>query len=76
MGQSSHGRGVAPLDGTGLNVGVVVGAGRPFSNGPDEKLLRAVNLWMRQVVMVVLVVVSAEKTNKSWRQDTKRQQAS
>ena len=43
MGQSSHGRGVAPLDGTGLNVGVVVGAGKPFSNGPDEKLHRAVS---------------------------------
>jgi hypothetical protein len=53
VGQSSHGRGVAPLDGTGLNVGVVVGAGRSFSNGPDEMLLRAVNLGMRQVFMVV-----------------------
>jgi len=69
VGQSSHGRGVAPLDGNGLSVGVVVGARKPFSNGPDEKLLRAVNLGMRQVV------VPAEKTNKSWRQDTKRQQA-
>ncbi len=53
MGQSSHGRGVAPLNGTGLDVGVVVGAGKPFSNGPDEKLHRAVNPGMRQVVMVV-----------------------
>jgi len=53
VGQSSHGRGVTPLDGTGLSVGVVVGAGKPFSNGPDEKLLRAVNLGTRQVVMVV-----------------------
>jgi hypothetical protein len=53
VGQSSHGRGVAPLDGTGLNVGVVVGAGKPFSNGPDEKLHRAVSPGMRQVVMAV-----------------------
>ena len=53
MGQSSHGRGVTPLDGTGLNVGVVVGAGKPFSNGPDEKLYRAVSPGTRQVVMVV-----------------------
>ena len=43
----------APLDGTGLNVGVVAGAGKPFSNGPDEKLHRAVSPGTRQVVMVV-----------------------
>ena len=75
MGQSSHGRGVAPLDGNGLSVGVVVGAGKPFSNGPDEKLHRAVSPGMRQVVMVVGVVVPA-KTNNSWKQETERQHAS
>ena len=52
MGRSSHGRGVSPLDGTGLDVGVVVGVGK-HSALVLMMLHRAVSPGIRQVVMVV-----------------------